>query len=269
MPELPEILTIKKDLQQELVGKTIAKVFVANNLALVPTKNEFAKGVVNTTIKSVENVGKLVVINLSNKKHIAIHLAMTGRILYNVKDPYIKLTLEFNSKDTLSYSSVRMFGYVKLWDNKELSTYKNKIGPEILNNLSAEKFVEIVSSKKSPIKNVLLDQKVISGIGNIYANDALYLSKINPKIKANNIPGNKLKTLYKNLVKVINEGIEHRGSSIDRYTDIYGKKGWHQDHFYAYKKVGQKCGRCKTPIVFEKIAQRGSFYCPNCQLEEG
>jgi len=223
---------------------------------------------VGSTVKDVSNVAKLITIKLSSEKYIATHLNMTGRLLYNTEDPYIKIRLDFDSGDYLNYSSVRMFGYFEVWDKEKLEKYKGGYAKTAIDkDLTLEDFIQGLKKRNSLIKQNLLDQKLVSGIGNIYANDALYMSKINPKRKTHTISNSEYKSLFENVQKIINEGIEHRGSTIDRYADLYGKPGSHQNYFRIYGKKNHKCKDCGTQITFEKVQGRGTFYCPTCQKE--
>lgn len=266
MPELPEVLTISKDLKREVVGKKVVEVVNYNNYKLNPSKEHFNNFVVNSTIEDVFNIAKLIVIKLSSKQFIATHLNMTGRLLYNTKDPYVKITLKLNDNSLLHYSSVRMFGYFEVKDESFINDYYKRYGKTALDTtLTLKEFKQKIKSKNTAIKHNLLNQKLISGIGNIYANDALFLSKIHPKAKTASLSEQQIKDLFNNVKLILNEGIIHRGSTIDRYADLYGKPGSHQNHFRVYGKKGKNCINCNNPISFEQFGGRGTYYCPNCQ----
>lgn len=268
MPELPEVLTIKNDLHKEVMGKVVSEVKSFQNYSLKPNEEDFRNYIVGSKVVNVSNIAKLITIKFDSGYYIATHLNMTGRLLYNVKDPYVKIQVMFESGDKLNYSSVRMFGYFEVWPEDKVVGYSKKYGKEALDKtLTLQEFFEKVSSKNTHIKTNLLNQQLISGIGNIYACDALYLSKIHPKTKPTSLTKQDFSTLFKNVKLLLNEGIEHRGSSIDRYTDLYGKTGSHQKHFRVYgKRNGELCKVCGTPITFEKMQGRGTFYCRSCQI---
>lgn len=266
MPELPEILTIKKDLKKEILGKIVAHVEFVAPYPLKQTPQFILKNLKNQRITKISNVAKLLTIHLQNTNLLAIHLNMSGRLLYNTTDPYIKIKLHLNNKDTLHFSSVRMFETFKIMTPLELGVYKKQYGKTIISKkLGVNEFIEKMKKKNTYIKNNLLDQKLISGIGNIYANDALYLSKINPETKTNNISPKEYIILFNNLQLLINESILHRGSTIDRYTDIYGKPGSHQNYFRVYGKKNTPCSVCGTKITFKALQGRGTYYCTKCQ----
>jgi len=268
MPELPEIIVIRNDLINVLPGKKILSVKTFNDYPLNPSKSHFDKYVLNTTIVEVLNIAKLIVLKLSSGYYLCSHLKMTGNILFNTKDEYVKISLFLNGGDELHYSTIRKLGYFEVWDQKKLDSYTQKIGKTALEaNLEASEFISLISKKKTVIRNALLDQSLISGIGNIYANDALFLSKIHPRTKANTLTQGQLKILFKNLQFVLNEGVKNRGSSMNRYKDIFGIQGSHQEHFWVYGKKGNVCTHCKVgKIEFEKVNGRGTYYCPQCQI---
>lgn len=266
MPELPEIITIKKDLNKEILGKIITNLEFVAPYPLKQTTEYIVSNLVNQKIIKISNVAKLLTIHLQNTNLLAIHLNMSGRLLYNTTDPYIKIKLHLNTKDKLHFSSVRMFETFKIMTPLELDKYKKQYGKTIISkNLGADEFIEKMKKKNTYIKNNLLDQKLISGIGNIYANDALYLSKIHPETKTNTISRKDYITLFNNLQMLINESILHRGSTIDRYTDIYGQPGSHQKYFRVYGKKNTACSECGTKISFKALQGRGTYYCSRCQ----
>lgn len=268
MPELPEIITIREDLKKEILGKRVIKVRKAKDYPLKHSMSMFKENIVGHEAVKVSNIAKLLTIEFSSGNFIVSHLNMSGNLLYNLTDPYVKISIEFNTGDVLHYSTVRMFGYFEVWSKENINEYKSRYGKTIIESgLTRDDFLEKLSNKNVPIKNVLLNQKIISGIGNIYANDALYMSKIHPKRKAKSLGEKELLLLFNNLQEILMEGVKNRGSSIDRYKDLYGKPGKQQEHFRIYGKKGKKCKVCGDGIKFEKIQGRGTFYCPTCQPE--
>ncbi len=267
MPELPEVITLRNDLNSSVIGKKIIDVLSFENFPLRPSKKHYDQYVVGHTILTAENIAKLILIRLSSEKYLSVHLRMTGNLLYNTSDKYVKTSFLLEDGSRLNFSEIRKFGYMEVWDEADVNNYKKRIGKTpIESDLTADDFVEIVKRRKSPIRNSLLDQRLLGGIGNIYANDALYLSKINPKIPGTKLSSAELKRLFKNLVFVLNEGVKHRGSSFNRYKDLFGKEGSHQKYFHVYGKKGQKCKICSSEsIVHEKLQGRGIYYCPKCQ----
>ncbi|MFC1722182.1 bifunctional DNA-formamidopyrimidine glycosylase/DNA-(apurinic or apyrimidinic site) lyase [Patescibacteria group bacterium] len=270
MPELPEVTTIKNDLVKEILGKQISNISTFNSYPLKPNKYIFERHAVNHSVVDIENVGKLICVYLSSNYCLAIHLGMSGNLLYNTKDKYVKIKITFEDKSALYYSTIRKFGYFELWTSKILHTYRQKVGRNVLDpKLELHEFITAVKRSKGHIKNVLLNQRLISGVGNIYANDALFLSKIHPKTSTSELDDEEFQTLFNNLKFVLSEGIKNRGSSIDRYRDLYGNKGKHQKHFKVYGKKGQLCTRCGiTKLSYDKMQGRGTYYCKSCQISK-
>lgn len=267
MPELPEVITIRNDLRKEVLGKKITAIKTYSGYKLQPSKGAFEKHVLLSSISNISNIAKLLLIELSSGQFLAIHLNMTGLLLYNTKDPYIKVAFHFDTGDILHYSSIRMFGYCEVWDKTKVGLYRLNYGKSAIeSDLSLEEFVQKISKTSTTIKTALLNQKLISGIGNIYANDALFMAGIHPKKRASDIPADKLKLLFEKVKEILAEGVKHRGSTIDRYRDLYGKMGSQQNYFRIYGKKDKLCMQCKvSTVVSEKIQGRGTYYCEVCQ----
>lgn len=262
MPELPEVITIRNDLRKEVLGKKITDIEAVGGYELNP---EFKK-LIGQTVEEVTNVAKLLLLRLSSGDYLAVHLNISGVLLWNTTDAWVRATIEFEKKGKLHYSDTRMFGTFQIWSQIQLNEYKMYSGKTMIeSDISREEFAEILRKRKKPIKLVLLDRKIIGGIGNIYANDALYMSKIHPMRKASELSNEEFHRLFDNLQTILNEGVAHRGSTIDRYRDLYGKPGSHQNYFRIYGKKGQNCPNCGGKIVYEKIQGRPTYYCPNCQ----
>ncbi|MBI2414842.1 bifunctional DNA-formamidopyrimidine glycosylase/DNA-(apurinic or apyrimidinic site) lyase [candidate division WWE3 bacterium] len=266
MPELPEVITIRNDLRASVLGKKVVNIKKVDTYKLKPSPKHFGDLVLGSTFDEISNIAKLLLLKMSSGHYIATHLNMSGLLLYNTEDLHTKITLEMDTGDKLNYSETRMFGYFEVWSPEEVERYRRKQGKTPLdNNITSDEFVEKIKMRKSPIKTVLLDQGIISGIGNIYANDALFLSGINPKTKANDISKEGLEAIFKNVVLILTEGILHRGSTIDRYRDLFGKPGIHQNFFRIYGKKDGKCLNCGNHVTYEKMQGRPTFYCENCQ----
>ena len=267
MPELPEVIVIRNGLRNEIIGKKIVDLEIFSNHPLIPSKSHFNDFVVGNTITNVSNTAKLLVITLASSYHVVVHLKMTGNILYNTSDKYTKISFKLSDGSEVNYSTIRKLGFLEIWDDKKLEQYSQRYGKTVLeSNLEPDEFISIAKGRKKSIRNTILDQSIISGVGNIYANEALFLTSINPKTMTNALSEQQLEKLLKNRKKVMKMGIEHGGSSIDRYKNIFGELGTQQDHFLVYGKKGQLCTQCKScEILYEKYQGRGIYYCPNCQ----
>lgn len=270
MPELPEVETIKRDLNRLIVGKKILDITTDSAKQVQPSLATVKKAIVGTKIKKTARRAKLLQIFLSNGRILAVHLKMTGRLLVRrkdaPKDDWQRVVISLSSNKELRFCDLRKFGWIKLIKNQSaLKKILAKFGPEPLDDLTFKDFQKILGSSRRAVKLVLLDQKKISGVGNIYANDALFLAKIDPRRPANKVTAPEAKRLLAAVEKVLRAGIKHRGASDQYYLDALGHKGAYQEHFLVYGRTGKKCFKCKGKIKRIKIGGRGTFYCPQCQ----
>lgn len=272
MPELPEVFTIVSDLNKHIVGYKIDKCVIDDNYKKAfPNKEELAKRVTNKTIVEVERIAKNILIHLDDNSIIHIHLAMTGQVL--LKEEYVNKWLKvlFNiSKDAeskmLMFNDMRMFGKVALINNNDKNELIKKYGPEPIDkNITADDFYKSIKSKRTNIKNALLDQKVVSGLGNIYATDTLFLAKVHPLTNTQDISKDQAQKLFTSARDVLLEGIKNRGSTLEdkKYVDIFENHGNHQNYFKIYSK--KECPDCNKQVDFKKINGRGTYFCSNCQ----
>lgn len=289
MPELPEVETIRGDLQKTLVGREILGVETGSPKQIQPSLAVVQKGVVGATIKEIKRRAKLLQIFLGNGRILVIHLKLTGRLLIrkagSPKDEWqhaiFKLKAQNPKRKTKSQNSkvengdlelrfcdLRKFGWIRLVENeRELDGLLAELGPEPLTSeFTLEKFKEILSKWGRPIKILLMDQKKIAGVGNIYANDALFLAGISPQKRGRDISPEKAKKLYETLNQVLKEGIKYRGASDQAYLDAFGKAGHYQEHFRVYGQKGKPCpNKCGGIIRRMTLGGRGAFFCPACQ----
>lgn len=270
MPELPEVETIRRDLEKLIVGYKVLGITTNSPKQLQPSLKLVKKTIVGAIIKKVQRRAKILQIFFSNGSIIIIHLKLTGRLLFrNKKEPaddYQHIVLSLNGDKELRFADARKFGWVRLIKNeKELQKILKEFGPEPLSDLNLATFQKILSSSRRPIKIILMDQKKIAGVGNIYANEALFLAGINPQRPADKISKKETEKLYQSLEKVLQLGLRYRGASDNDYLDALGHKGSYQEHFLVYGRQGKKCNRCSGLIKRIKIGGRGTFYCQNCQ----
>lgn len=284
MPELPEVETIRLQLIPNLVGKTIT------NIKILSPKNFIGnpKDIIGRKIISIDRYGKILsfklykLSKLSNFIYLNIHLKLTGQILYteNLKNSVFKNTIPFTgtikmpSKTTrivfafsdgsgLFFNDMRKFGWIKITDKPEKPP-----GIDTLSNMFTVKYLTVITQKTNkPIKFLLMDQEKIAGIGNIYANEALFLAKIHPLKKSKSLSKSEVPNLYKSIKKVIEQGIRYGGSSgaDEAYIRPNGSRGSYQTHFKVYQREDKPCLICKTPIKRIKQGGRSSFFCPKCQ----
>ena len=273
MPELPEVHTIVAQLNSEIFGEEIVDIRISNKAPISQSKELISKTLVGSNVVKIERIAKLVSITLRKElEHVLlIHLALTGRLVLGGKKEDLRalFVLVFKSGKVLKFFDRRRFGFVKFFgDKKEFNDYCQRFGPDPF-SITSEEFEKRLRKKNTAVKNALLDQSVISGVGNIYATDALWIAKINPFERTKNLSSSNYKSLHSALKKILEEGIRHRGSSISDYVDIYGKFGTHQKYFRVYGKRDMPCPRCKSPISVEKLSSRSTYFCKKCQPLKG
>ncbi len=290
MPELPEVETIINDLKQSVIGATVVDFWENSPKQVVPSVGEVKESVIGSTIVGVERRGKLILIEMYNVKckiynYIGIHLKMSGRLLLRKKndppDRYAHAIFSLKKipkqvwddkwERELRFCDTRKFGYVKLFgDKKDLEkSVHQKLGPEPLSkDFTPEYLRQVLKHKNVSIKTTLLDQSLIAGIGNIYANEALFLASIRPTRKTKSLKFKEFKSLKESIIKVLKKGIKYRGSSSrdESYRDLYGNLGQYQNYFLVYEKKEKDCpNECGGVIEYSKVNGRGTFWCPLCQ----
>ena len=286
MPELPEVEIVKQSLKRKIKDKKIIKVVVRNRNLRFKLQSDFEKNLTNRIVNKISRISKYLILIFDNHKYCIIHLGMSGTVHLINKSKKTKITnLSFYkskilpkkhnhieiifSKFKIIYNDPRRFGFFKILNNKhEFKSYFNKLGPEALNDDFNIKYIKKnLKNKKKNIKNLLLDQKFVSGIGNIYANEILFYSKINPKKKALKINYKEINQLLKFSKKVLNLAIKFGGSSIKDFKNTKGSMGEFQKKFKVYEKDNEKCPRkkCSGKIIKIFISNRSTFFCNSCQ----
>ena len=286
MPELPEVEIVKQSLKKKIKDKKIIKVVVRNRNLRFKLQSNFEKILTNRIVNKISRISKYLILIFDNHKYCIIHLGMSGTIHLINKSKKTKITnLSFYkskilpkkhnhieiifSKFKIIYNDPRRFGFFKILNNEhEFRSYFNKLGPEALNDDFNIKYLKKnLKNKKKNIKNLLLDQKFVSGIGNIYANEILFYSKINPKKKALKINYKEINQLLKFSKKVLNLAIKFGGSSIKDFKNTKGSMGEFQKKFKVYEKDNEKCPRkkCSGKIIKIFISNRSTFFCNSCQ----
>jgi formamidopyrimidine-DNA glycosylase len=265
MPELPEIETIKRYLEKDLIGRKIKDVKILNKKSFIGDK----KKILNSKILKIERKGKILIFRLNNDLNLVFHLKLTGQLIFlnflrNSEIKNYTRVIFILDEGFLIFNDARKFGWVKVLDNKDLNNELSKIGKEPF-DLNFKYLKEIFSKTKRTIKIVLMDQRQIAGLGNIYANEALFLAKIHPLKPANKLKNNEIKNLLSAIKKVIKKAIKLQGTSFKFYVKPDESKGSYQEEFLVYQRKNEKCLRCKSKIEYIKIGGRGSFYCSNCQ----
>ena len=272
MPEKPEVITVARSLERELLGKRIIDCNIYwNNIIASPKKEEFIANIKNQMIHSISTRGKFLVFELDHYS-LLIHLRMEGKFLFRKDSDLIEKHehVEFilNDGERLRYHDVRKFGKMYLIPIND--TYQVKplveLGYEYNDkNLTKEYLYDKIKSKNIPIKNILLDQSIIAGIGNIYANEILYMSKINPNRKGYKISKRDCQNIIDNTRIVLEKAITLGGTTIRSFTSSEGVHGKFQNELLVHGKNNSICNMCGSIIKKIQIGGRGTYYCPNCQ----
>ena len=269
MPELPEVETIVRGLAASIVGKTIARADVAlAKMATAPQGVDFRRAVRGQRIDSVSRRGKYTVIELGSGKRLVVSLRMTGRLVVLESGapsiPYQHVTLTFTDGTRLAFADARQFGRMRLVERGE--PWDANLGVEPLSgDFTPERFIGMLSGRTTPIKALLLDQRHIAGVGNIYACEALWGARIRPGTPAKALTKPAIRRLHDALVEVLQRSIEMRGTSVDDYVDAQGRPGGFQNVLSVYGRAGSGCERCGRAIVRTVMAQRGTWWCRTCQ----
>ena len=287
MPELPEVEVVRRSLNEFITGSKINKVSIFNKNLRYKISKKFKKSIQGQKIISIFRRGKFLLIELENKNFILIHLGMTGKIFIKRKfdkttvftDYYFErkiikkhnhLGLKLSNSVDLIYNDIRKFGFIKILNNKMLKFDKHisNLGPEPLTSAFDYDYMKKKSKKrKINIKNFIMNQKYISGLGNIYANEILFLSSINPKKKAYKLSDNEILKIVFNTKNILKKAIQLGGSSIKDFSSISGKKGLFQERFKVYDRANKSCLKpeCEGSIKKIYISNRSTFYCQKCQ----
>lgn len=270
MPELPEVETIARGLANAVAGKTIAAVTVSMaKIAVAPPGRSFAADLPGETIARIGRRAKFVVIALSSGRRLTVHLRMTGRLIYQPAGsrrpyPYTHISIDFTDNSRVMFADVRQFGRMRLLEPDEEWDADGGIEP-LSEGFTCELFVSMLDGRRTPIKVFLLDQSRISGVGNIYACEALWEAGIRPSRPAHKVSRPARRRLYHAIRGVLARSIEARGTSVDDYVDAEGLKGGFQNQLSVYGRLGEPCLRCAKPVVRTVLSQRGTWWCRTCQ----
>lgn len=272
MPEKPEVITVTKKLEKRLLNRIITDCEVYYEPIIdYPSSKEFVERIKNQKINSFSTRGKWIVIELDTD-YLLVHLRMEGKFFFREKNIPIEkhhhVVLTIDDEEELHFQDVRKFGRMKLIPKEKINDMPpfTELGLEPWDkNLTSNYLKDKFKNKRIPIKTALLDQSIITGIGNIYDDEILFLSHINPLTPANQIKDKELDSIIKNTVITLDKAIEEGGTTIRNYTSEEGVTGLFQNHLYVHTKVGEACPTCGTTIIKIKVNGRGTYYCPKCQ----
>jgi formamidopyrimidine-DNA glycosylase len=269
MPELPEVETIVRGLAATIVGKRIKRVNVRlARIAVAPAGLVFTRALAGERVAGVRRRGKYAIIDLSSGRSLVTGLRMTGRLLVQAAGaaefPATHVVVRFGDGSRLSFADSRTFGRMRLVEAGE--AWDRELGIEPLSSgFTPQAFMSMLAGRTTPIKALLLDQRRIAGIGNIYACEALWEARIRPSLPARALTKRATRRLHSAIVDVLSRAITMRGTSVDDYVDAGGLRGGFQNALSVYGRLGEPCLRCGRPIVRTVLGQRGTWWCRRCQ----
>jgi formamidopyrimidine-DNA glycosylase len=265
MPELPEVESVRRQLEPELTGRRVIKTWWDPHPA-IPREFSGLELLTGRTIRSVGRRGKFMVAPLDEDLELIMHLGMTGSFRFDLDDPHVRARLDLDDGRVLSFRDVRRFGrmaVVEAGDYETIPTLK-LLGPEPLSDeFDPSTFAASLRRTSSPIKPYLLSQRPVAGVGNIYADEALWLAKINPGSRA--VGSKRARALHAAIREVLAAAIEREGTTFSDYAMVNGESGRNADFLIAYGRGDTPCPRCRTPLRKITLGGRGTTYCPKCQ----
>lgn len=287
MPELPEVETVRSGLQELLPGRVFVAVHASNEKSFPNAPSDVNAFLISSSVVAVRRRAKVLLIDLSSDYTLVIHLKMTGQLVFvapgvrfgaghpndslvhDLPDTSTRVEFTFEDDSKLFFNDQRKFGWVKLMPTSEVMNidFMRKVGPEPLSAdfTSNVLWERLQRRKNTTIKAALLDQTVLAGIGNIYADESLWGAKIHPARRVGDVARTEIERLFIEIQYVLNLAIQKGGSSNHTYVNAEGKKGSYMDFARVFRREGQACPRCSTTILKTKVAGRGTHFCPHCQ----
>lgn len=299
MPELPEVEIIRQDLKNKVINKKIVDVLLTPKARIQGvSQKKFKQILQGNKFIDIDRIGKLLIFTLGDRKHfLLVHLKMTGQLIWvkelphpspplkqgreivagghsvpevgdSLPNKFTRVVFILANKSKIYFNDMRRFGYMKIVDKKGLEKIKAQFGIEPLTKeFTLENFKKALAGRKTSIKAVLLNQKLIAGIGNIYADEACFLAKIKPSRRVDSLCSTEIKRLHRACETVIKKAILKRGTTFNNYVDSEGRSGNFVEYLKVYGRGGLKCRRCKGVVLCKtKVAGRGTCYCPICQV---
>ena len=266
MPELPEVETVRKQLEAELVGAEVAGVEVRREKCWIGDKQM----VVGEKVVGVGRMGKYLMVQFESGRGLVIHLKMTGRLVlgddFYETAKHTRVVISLADGRKIYYWDTRMFGYIKVCENLQLAidNLQTKLGPEPW-EISDKELMGKLQKTGRAVKDVILDQKIIAGVGNIYGNDGLWGAGIDPRRVAKSLTLKEVAKLRKSLCRVLERGLRTGGASDNTYRDFYGGLGSYQDEFLVYGRTGEPCNRCGLALKRIVVGGRGTWICKECR----
>jgi formamidopyrimidine-DNA glycosylase len=274
MPELPEVETVRARLEPELVGRRFERVEILDPRLTRPVDPaEVAAELEGERVTALDRRGKYLIVRFESGRVLLIHLRMTGQLLHAngagspAEDTHRRAVVRLDDGSDVVYRDVRRFGTWLLLDEADVQPYlADRIGREpLLRSFTARRLAEALQGRRAPLKAALLDQRRIAGIGNIYADEALWRARLHPLRPAGQLGPAEVAALHRGIRAALRTGIARQGATLSNYRTPDGRRGRMQEAFKVYGREGEPCERCGTPIEKIRAAGRGTWYCPFCQ----
>jgi formamidopyrimidine-DNA glycosylase len=270
MPELPEAECVRQSLHPRIVGRKLGRTRVLTPKLARPNPKALARGLAGRTVEGSSRHGKLIILELSGGAYWTIHLGMTGQVIMADRKPRVKhihITFSFSDHGPrLYFRDMRMFGAVTFCPDRaalESGPLAN-MGPDAL-GISAQTLLERLAGRKAPMKSLLLDQRILAGVGNIYADEALHRAGLSPLAKPAELSEADLLGLHRSLGRILRQALARGGSSVRNFVDAEGRAGTFQHAHRVYRRTGQPCPACGQAIERITLAGRSTHFCPQCQ----
>jgi formamidopyrimidine-DNA glycosylase len=274
VPELPEVETIRSRLAPGLTGRKLERVEIFDPRLTRPEPPELvAAALEGERVADVRRRGKYLVVVFESGRHLLIHLRMTGNVLHPAPggrkdDPHVRAVVRLDDGSDVAYRDIRRFGTWDLLEPGDLDAYfaARRLGVEPLGrSFTPASLARSLAGRKAPVKAALLDQRAAAGIGNIYADEALWYARVNPLRPAGELGAEEIAAVRAGVRKALRLGIKRQGATLRDYRGADGSPGSMQHEFRVYGREGEPCERCGTPIAKTRVAGRGTWYCPTCQ----
>ncbi len=275
MPELPEVETVRRGLAPTIEGRTIVRAEIVDPRLVRPHDPQtVARELEGERVEAVDRLGKYLIVRFSDGRVLLIHLRMTGSLRYGAAgtlpaDAHARATLTLDDGTDVVYRDVRRFGTWDLFEPGEADAHlAERLGPEPLGRFTADDLGVRLARRTAPLKAALLDQRVVAGLGNIYVDEALWYARLHPLRPAGDLGPSELRSLHRSMRLALRRGIARQGATLRDYATPDGTRGAMQDEFRVYGREGEPCDRCRAAIVKSRVAGRGTWTCPLCQVPD-
>jgi len=278
MPELPEVEVVSKDLEREIVGRRIKAVEVdgMRSVRRHHNRKQFIARLEGKKVVGVERRGKYILCRLEDDDVLVIHLGMSGQLLRaktsrETRPKHTHVVITFQKGGQLRFVDPRTFGemFVVAGDEVDKTAGLGRLGVDPLDHaMSWESFGALITQKHTQLKRLLMDQKFIAGIGNIYSDEILWGAGLRWDRVSDSLSSQEVRRLYRSMIEVLQDAVKYRGSTLSdqQYVDVFGKPGEYQEHHKVYARDGETCRRCRSVLVRERVGGRTTYFCPSCQV---